>query len=92
MNYQNSKIYKITDNTTDMVYVGSTFKTLQQRLKAHEAAYKSFKAGKFPNNVTVFKILENADYNIELIENYPCNSKKDLELREGQIIKQFIYN
>ena len=63
-NYQNSKIYKITDNTTDMVYVGSTFKTLQQRLKAHEAAYKSFKAGKFPNNVTVFKILENADYNI----------------------------
>ena len=88
-NYQNGKIYKIVDNVSDMVYVGSTCKTLQHRLKQHEAAYKSFKAGKFPNNVTVFKILENADYKIELIENYPCTNKQELNIREGKIIKQF---
>ena len=29
MNYQNSKIYKITDNTSNAVYIGSTCKTLQ---------------------------------------------------------------
>ena len=71
-----------------MIYIGSTYKTLQQRLKAHEIKFKSFKAGKY-NFVTVFKILENNNYNIELIELYPCESKKDLEFREGQIIKQF---
>ena len=34
--YNSGKIYKIIDNTSDMIYVGSTCKTLQQRLKGHE--------------------------------------------------------
>ena len=34
-NFQNSKIYKITDNLSDMIYIGSTCKTLEQRLKQH---------------------------------------------------------
>ena len=42
-NYQNSKIYKITDNTSNAIYVGSTFKTLDQRLKTHELNYKKYK-------------------------------------------------
>ena len=41
--FQNSKIYKITDNTSDMIYVGSTCKTLEQRLKQHVANNKSYK-------------------------------------------------
>ena len=87
-NYENGKIYKIFGNTTDMVYIGSTYKTLQQRLKQHEANYKSFKAGKYWF-ITSFKILENNNYKIELVENYPCNSKQELELEEGKIIKQY---
>ena len=31
--FENAKIYKIVDNVSDMVYIGSTCKTLQQRLK-----------------------------------------------------------
>ena len=89
MNYQNSKIYKITDNLSDMIYIGSTCKTLEQRLKQHIANNKSYKAGKYPNFVTVFKILDNNDYKIELVENYPCATKQDLNIREGKIIKQF---
>jgi len=87
-NYQNGKIYKIVDNTSDMVYVGSTCKTLQQRLKGHEHNFKGFKLGK-TNNVTVFKIFESEDYKIELIKLYPCDSKTNLEIEEGKIIKQF---
>ena len=26
---------------------------------------------------------------LELYENYPCNNKKELERREGEIIRQF---
>ena len=91
-NYQNSKIYKITDNTSDMIYVGSTCKTLELRLKQHISSNKSYKAGKYPNFVTVFKILDNNDYKIELVENYPCATKQDLNIREGNIIKLFRSN
>ena len=44
--YQSGKIYKIIDNTSDMIYIGSTCQTLEQRLKGHEQQFKSFKAGK----------------------------------------------
>lgn len=87
-NYENAKIYKIVDNTSDMIYVGSTYQTLEQRLKEHEKDYKRFKAGKY-NNVSSFKILENNNYKIELVKNYPCENKKNLELEEGKIIKQY---
>ena len=87
INYENAKIYKIVDNTSDAIYIGSTCKTLQQRLSKHKNNYKGFKLGK-TNNVTVFKILENEDYKIELIKLYPCNTKQELNLEEGKIIKQ----
>ena len=87
-NYQNAKIYKIVDNTSDMIYVGSTCKTLQQRLKKHESDYKRFKDGKY-NFMTSFKILENTNYKIELVKLFPCDNKQELELEEGKIIKQF---
>ena len=74
-----------------MIYIGSTCKTLQQRLKGHEAHYKLFKAGKY-HNVLSFKILENKNYKIELVENYPCENKQQLNLREGQIIKEYKNN
>ena len=45
--FENAKIYKIVDNSSDMVYIGSACKTLQQRLKKHESDYKNFKAGKY---------------------------------------------
>ena len=87
--FENGKIYKITDNTTNMIYVGSTCKTLKQRLKGHEYVFKCFKAGKYPNNVTVFKILENNNYKIELIKLYPCKNKQELNIEEGKTIQQF---
>ena len=68
MNYQHAKIYKIIDNLTNAIYVVSTCKTLEQRLNQHISNNKSFKAGVYPNYVTVFKIFDNIGCKIELIE------------------------
>ena len=88
-NYSNGKIYKIIDCTTDMIYVGSTIHTLADRLKGHEDKYKYFLSGKKTPILTSFKILENNNYKIELIENFPCQSKRELEKKEGHFIKLY---
>ena len=80
--YQNGKIYKIVCNKTGLVYVGSTTeKYLSNRLKGHRKSYRNFLKGNY-SFVTSFKILENDDCYIELIEYFPCNSRDELLVRE----------
>lgn len=74
--YKNGKIYKIVDNTNDNVYIGSTIETLKERLRKHHRL-----------NCSSREILKNGDYDIILIEDYPCNSKQELELRERYYIE-----
>jgi hypothetical protein len=81
MDYSNAKIYKIIDNTNGNVYIGSTRLTLEKRLKRHQYGYKNYLNDKYCF-ITSFKILANNDYSIELLENYPCESKFALEERE----------
>lgn len=81
VNYQNGKIYKIVSNVTDDVYIGSTCEKLSQRLAKHRANYKLYLNGKC-NYVTSIKIIETGDYDIILIENYPCETKEELHARE----------
>ena len=68
--YKNGKIYRIVCNITGEQYIGSTCKTLKQRLQQHKASYKCYKGGK-GNYITSFKILENDNCAIVLIEDYP---------------------
>jgi len=85
VNYQNGKIYKIVDNTTGKVYIGSTTKEyLSQRLAKHVSNYKSYlKTGKKNRNyMTSYQVLENNDYEIMLLELCPCSSKDELFVRE----------
>jgi len=70
------KIYKILCNTTGKIYIGSTTQTLEQRLCQHKC-----------KNTTAQIILKNNNYEIILIENYSCNSRKELQLRESFYIK-----
>lgn len=83
--YHDSKIYKIVSKNTDKIYIGSTKKTLDERLKKHERNYKSFKNGKY-NNVTSFNILELGDYDIILIANVSVENKTELLKIEGGYI------
>jgi hypothetical protein len=75
--YQRGKIYKLTCDDPTMVYYGSTIRTLTRRLTNHNA----------PSNNTVSKNMRDAGgLKIELVEDYPCNSKRELEQREQYYI------
>lgn len=86
--YQNAKIYKIVSNVSDDVYYGSTCSPLSQRLSEHRSNYKRFLNGKF-RYVTSYKILESDNYDIVLVENYPCNNREELHSRERYFIDSF---
>ncbi len=78
----NAKIYKLTDLTTDDVYYGSTIQTLQQRLNGHRS---SARCG---HKLGSHSIITNGDYRIDLVENYPCNTMKELHQREQYYISK----
>jgi hypothetical protein len=82
-------IYKIIDNTSDRIYIGSTIKKLQPRLSQHKCHYKSYLAGKTTNYMTSFKILKNDDYGIELLEEVHFQNKRQLHERECYFINKY---
>jgi len=83
VNYQDSKIYKIVCDTTGLIYVGSTTSIrLCQRLAKHKCDYKRYLEGKRDRGMTSFKLLENNNFRIELIELCPCNTKDELLKKE----------
>lgn len=82
VNYNLGKIYKIKCNITGQIYIGSTCeKTLSRRLSGHVRNYKDYLNGKY-NNVSSFKIIENGDYYIVLLESVNCENNDELKARE----------
>ena len=81
-NYQNGKIYKLTSEETELIYIGSTCNTLKKRLCKHKSVYRTNN-----KNSTSKQIVKYADVKIELIENFPCNELIELLFREGEICK-----
>lgn len=80
VNYLQGKIYKIVSG--DLTYIGSTCEpTLARRLSKHKENYKRWLIGK-QNYMTSYKILENNDAEIFLLETFPCASKDELHARE----------
>jgi hypothetical protein len=71
----------------DKYYIGSTYLSIDNRLKKHNDSYKSYLNGKY-HFVSSFDILQYDDHKIELIELFPCTSKVELETREGIIQRQ----
>ena len=84
MDYNNGKIYALRNSINDEIYVGSTTQRLSKRLYKHKSDMKTRKSKlyDFMNSIGA------EHFYIELVENYPCNSKEELERREGQIIRQ----
>ena len=79
--YSKSKIYKIVCNIAGLIYIGSTSQPLCRRIQDHKNDYKRYLNGKH-NYVSSFKILENDNYNIILVEDFPCETKEQLHARE----------
>lgn len=85
--YQLSKVYQIVCLTTGQKYVGSTTqKTLAERLSGHISNFKCWKNDK-GTFTTAYHVLEKNNYQIELLETFPCNSKDELNAREGHYIR-----
>lgn len=85
--YQKGKIYKLHIlGNSELVYYGSTIQTISRRIAEHRRAFKSWKNGK-SRYTTSYKLLEKENVVITLVENYPCNSKFELEARERYYIE-----
>lgn len=85
--YRHGKIYGIYSSHTDKVYYGSTFKSLNQRLAFHKYQYNQYQNNN-STYMTSFEIVKYDDHYIELLEDFPCNSKQELQKHEGKIILQ----
>ena len=84
--YENGKIYKITCDDNDLIYYGSTCMPLSKRLCQHKRNYKSFLKGNYCN-LTSFQIVKYTTCKIELVEDFKCNTKLELETRERYFIE-----
>ena len=79
--YSHGKIYKIVCNKSGKIYVGSTTKSLKERLQKHKDKCRAYLKGK-AENVRSIQIIKENDYRMELIKLYPCHSKLELETEE----------
>lgn len=75
--FQNGKIYKITSEQTDRIYIGSTCNILSARMSQHRYDNNNGRG-----NATSREILQYPDAKIELIEAWPCENKQQLLHRE----------
>ena len=79
VNYQLGKIYKLVCNNTGKQYVGSSCQDrLCSRLTGH------VRKG---NTCSSREIIEGGNYEMILIENFPCDSKDELHKRERYFIE-----
>jgi len=88
--YNKGKIYMIysTESPVLLPYYGSTTYSLNRRFQDHKADFKRGKQGKM-NNCSTFKLLERGfdKVAIRLVEEYPCTSRHELQLRKAHYIK-----
>ena len=86
VNYGKSKIYCIKSYQTDLVYYGSTTQLLCIRIAKHKDHCKRYVKGT-KHYITSYEIIKFEDAYIELLENYPCNTKEELITRERHYIE-----
>ena len=83
--YENGKIYKITNTVTDDIYVGSTIHPLDVRFDVHRRASRR----DICKNIKLYKLMNDIGFDkfsIALIEDFPCETKTELCMREGYFI------
>lgn len=84
-NYQKGRIYKLINDVDESIYVGSTCHKLKDRLSGHKCDAKRY---------STYKVYEHLNeigwehVTIELIEKYPCETKRELWLRERHWAKK----
>lgn len=72
--YHGGKIYTLRSPSTDKIYIGSTTQTLAKRKAEHKLKKHN-------------EISQLDDFYIELLENFKCENKEELNKREGELIR-----
>ena len=81
--YKNGKIYKIISKDSNLIYIGSTTCSLKKRMNEHRYNMLGYlKDENYIKKVVSWKLMIFEDAEIQLIEKYPCSSKRELEERE----------
>jgi len=75
-------IYKIINEDSNNIYIGSTKQTLKQRLREHKSNYKKYLEGKIKHYTTSFDLIKEGNYNIILVEELEYNTLYELKQRE----------
>ena len=87
--FHKSYIYKITCNKTSDIYIGSSYQPKNIRLSKHRTDFKGWQGingNRYRNYRSSFDVLFNEDYDMEIIEMFPCNNKDELLERESLYI------
>ena len=85
--YSKGKIYKIFNTIDDDIYVGSTVETLQKRFTRHRCCSTKQRTQHF----RIYQKMNDIGFDnfcIQLLEEYPCRDKTELNAREGHWIRQ----
>ena len=82
--YMLGEIYKLVCYDTKQIYIGSTRVGLKERKRKHKVKYEMFINGALKKNdyTRSFDIIKGGNWDIELIEEYPCWYEEELRLRE----------
>ena len=83
---QKGFIYKIICNKSGKIYVGSTTKSIERRLRQHKCSYKSFLNGKH-GKTSSFEIIEGGDCKIEMLKELKNITREDLLKAENEFIE-----
>lgn len=88
VNYNYSKIYKITNTINDEIYIGSTtYQYLCSRMNSHRMMVKDNTGRRKSKLYNLMRELGVENFKIFLIEECKCNNKDELLDREQYYIK-----
>lgn len=77
------KVYKIINNKTPDIYIGSSFSCLNKRFSIHKCYCST-------SSLPLYKLMKEhgpENFKIEQIDELKCNSKDELRRLEGKYIK-----
>ena len=85
--YKNGKVYAVRNIVDDTVYIGSTIQPLHKRFFEHKCRVNK---GREKTKALYLKMNEIGvdKFYIELIEQFPCASREELNRKEGEIIRE----
>lgn len=78
VNYKKNKIYIITSNKTNSIYIGNTTQSLSSKLKSYTNKYELYLNGHIKTYHKVFDIMKYKDNKISLLEKYPSDNKIEI--------------